>query len=56
MTVPLSDVDRAVAILAAQGLGTVRAGAELREMARERHISLARCAALVVTSVDRAGR
>lgn len=55
-TVPADDVDRAVAMLAARGIGPDRAAAELREMARRRHISLRRCAALVVVSAIRPTR
>ncbi|MEV4058204.1 hypothetical protein AB0J55_43950 [Amycolatopsis sp. NPDC049688] len=53
---PGNDVDRAVAVLAARGVGAERAAAELREMARRRHISLGRCAALVAASAIRPAR
>ncbi|MBE1577349.1 hypothetical protein ACFORH_09225 [Amycolatopsis roodepoortensis] len=39
-----------MAVLIARGVSRERAGGELREMARRRHISLARCAALVARS------
>lgn len=48
--VPVGDVERAEAVLVARGVSRERAGGELREMARRRHISLARCAALVAST------
>jgi len=48
---PVSDVERAIEVLMARGISTERAGAVLREMARRRHISLGRCAALVADGV-----
>ncbi|WP_158634261.1 hypothetical protein [Amycolatopsis sp. WAC 04197] len=47
---PVGDVERAEAILVARGVSRERAGGELREMARRRHISLSRCAALVAST------
>ncbi|MDT8914489.1 hypothetical protein [Amycolatopsis sp. PS_44_ISF1] len=48
----LSDIDRALAVLAGQGVHPGRARAALGELARERHISLSQCASLVAGSLN----
>ncbi len=46
------DVAMALKVLAAQGLGTQAARATLNAMARDRGVSLTRCAALVLAAVN----
>ncbi|SEC97184.1 hypothetical protein SAMN04489727_5812 [Amycolatopsis tolypomycina] len=52
-TPPATDVvGLALEVLAAQGLNRAAAQAALSSMARERGLTVARCAALVVAAVD----
>ncbi|MEV4052369.1 hypothetical protein AB0J55_14400 [Amycolatopsis sp. NPDC049688] len=52
-TPPATDVvGLALEVLAAQGLNRPAANAALVSMAKERGVSVARCAALVVAAVD----
>ncbi|MEV6828757.1 hypothetical protein [Amycolatopsis sp. NPDC051102] len=52
-TPPATDVVRvALEVLAAQGLNRPAANAALASMAKERGLTVARCAALVVAAVD----
>ncbi|WP_410564916.1 hypothetical protein [Amycolatopsis sp. cmx-4-61] len=53
VTPPATDVvGLAMKILAAQGLGRTAAHAALVSMAKDRGVTVARCAALVVAAVD----
>ncbi|QKV73910.1 hypothetical protein [Amycolatopsis sp. Hca4] len=53
IAVRVGEIDQAIAVLTRQGVHPRRARATLCEMARERHISLGQCAALVASSLDR---
>ncbi|WP_328454150.1 hypothetical protein [Amycolatopsis sp. NBC_00438] len=52
IAVRVGDIDRALTVLVGQGVHPRRARATLFEMARERHISLGRCASLVASSLN----